>query len=68
MGLECKMLGVCGFFAKYQEVKNLACKGFIRNYCKGSEMANCKRKRYRQEHGIAPSDDMMPNGQLIVGR
>ena len=64
----CEMLNRCGFFKKYHEIKNLACKGFIRNYCMGDQMNDCKRKEYRRKNGKAPSDDMMPSGQLIAIR
>ena len=26
-----------------------------------------KRLQYKNEHGVAPSDDMMPTGQIIAG-
>jgi hypothetical protein len=65
MDQECQSLVKCGFFKKYQTTKNLACKGFILQYCKGPKMNACKRMQYRQEHGTPPSDDMMPNGQMI---
>jgi len=63
---ECELLGVCGFFQKYQAVKDLACRGFIRLYCRGPKMDECKRKQYRREQGELPSDDMLPSGQTIV--
>jgi hypothetical protein len=66
MNQECESLEKCGFFKKYDTIKNLACKGFILQYCKGPQMNDCLRKKYRQEHGTPPSDDMMPNGQMIV--
>jgi hypothetical protein len=62
---ECELLGNCGFFKKHSEAKSLACQGFIKNYCKGEKMDECKRKKYRQEHGSPPHEDMMPNGQMI---
>jgi hypothetical protein len=65
---ECEMLPKCGFFKKYQAVKDLACRGFIRMYCRGPKMEECVRKQYRVKHGVPPSDDMMPSGQTIVLR
>ena len=65
MALECEKLTTCGFFNKYGEVKDLACRGFINQYCKGDKMNVCKRKEYSKEHGHAPSDDMMPTGHKI---
>lgn len=63
--MECKNLNQCGFFIKYSEKKSLACKGFIKLYCKGPKMNECKRLAYKKAHGTAPSDDMMPSGQMI---
>jgi hypothetical protein len=63
---ECELLEECGFFKKYQATKDLACKGFIQQYCKGPKMNQCRRKEYRQAHGKPPSDDMMPNGQATI--
>lgn len=63
--MECELLDKCGFFRKYQDSLNLACRGFIRTYCKGELMNSCERKKYRQQHGVAPEDDMMPSGQTM---
>ena len=65
---QCELLEICGFFKKYQAVKDLACRGFIRLYCKGPMMDQCKRKKYREEHGFPPHDDMMPSGHDIIIR
>ena len=65
MSEVCGLLEKCGFFKKYQSVHELACKGFISQYCQGDKMNICKRKAYRQEHGAPPSDDMMPNGKMF---
>ncbi len=62
---ECELLEKCGFFKKYKDTKELACKGFIGLYCKGEQMNECARKAYRKEHGQPPSDDMMPNGLML---
>jgi hypothetical protein len=66
MAQECELLSKCGFFAKYQGSKELACKGFILRYCKGPLMHECKRKEHREQYGTPPPDDMMPNGQMIT--
>jgi hypothetical protein len=63
---ECELLDTCGFFKKYQRKKELACKGFLMQYCKGTKMSECKRKEYRQRYGKPPVDDMMPNGMMIT--
>lgn len=65
MAQECELLETCGFFKKYQDSKQAACQGFVQQYCKGDKMDQCKRKQYRKEHGVPPSDDMMPSGHMI---
>lgn len=66
MAVECEMLAKCGFFKKYADSKDLACRGFIRQYCRGDNQSNCKRKEYRIKNGAPPSDDMMPSGQFMA--
>lgn len=63
--MECDLLGTCGFFQKYQNTLDLACRGFIKTYCKGPKMDECKRKEYRQTHGAPPIDEMLPSGQTM---
>ncbi len=64
MGREhCELLNDCGFFRKYQQTLDLACRGFIKVYCQGPKMDDCERKRYRAANGGPPHDDMMPNGK-----
>jgi hypothetical protein len=62
---DCELLATCGFFKKYQNTKELACRGFLAQYCRGPKQDECKRKQYRQEHGKPPPDDMLPSGQVI---
>ena len=59
---DCELLNTCGFFQKFQNSHDFACRGFIRTYCKGEQMDDCKRKEYRLEHGKPPEDDMLPTG------
>lgn len=66
METKCELLDKCGFFKKYSETKDLACRGFIRLYCNGPKMNECKRKEYRKQHGVPPDDAMMPNGTLLA--
>jgi hypothetical protein len=63
---ECPNLPNCGFMKKFCDSKNLACKGFIALYCRGDRQSDCERKRYKAAHGTAPSDDMMPNGHMVM--
>jgi hypothetical protein len=65
MAKECEHLCKCGFFQKYQSSSELACKGLIQVYCKGSSMKECKRLAFREEHGVAPPDEMMPSGAML---
>lgn len=62
---DCELLEQCGFFRKYQDSLDLACRGFVKSYCKGPKMDECERKRYRREQGVAPVDDMLPTGQMM---
>lgn len=63
--MACELLNTCGFFRKYQNSLDLACRGFIKSYCTGPKLDDCERKRYRKEHGTPPEDDMMPSGQIM---
>ena len=65
MDMNCELLEKCGFFRKFQAKNDTACRGFIRMYCTGPHMDECRRKEYRKQHGAPPSDDMMPNGALF---
>lgn len=67
MAQECELLNTCGFFQKYGATQSLACKGFIKQYCKGPKMNECQRKVYRKKNGRAPSDDMLPSGGMFKG-
>ena len=60
--MECENLATCGFFKKYMNTHNLACKGFIKMYCKGEKMNECVRKTYSEKNGVPPPDNMMPTG------
>ena len=63
--MQCELLENCGFFKEYQGTLDLACRGFIKTYCKGPQMNECKRKEYRQAKGTPPIKEMMPNGQTM---
>ena len=54
--MQCELLDKCGFFLKYRDTLNLACRGFIKTYCEGEKMDECKRKEYRLKHGAPPHD------------
>jgi hypothetical protein len=62
---ECYLLEKCGFFNKYDGSGEVNCQEFIKDYCKGESMQICKRLQYRNQYGVAPSDDMMPTGAMM---
>ena len=62
---ECELLSTCGFFKKHESSHDFACRGFIKTYCKGDLLDSCKRKAYRNEHGVPPHEDMLPSGQMM---
>lgn len=62
---DCELLVNCGFFRKYQHTLDLACRGFMNAYCKGAKQHECLRRQYRATHGSAPTDDMLPSGQMM---
>jgi hypothetical protein len=62
---NCELLETCGFFQKYQDTLDLACRGFLKTYCQGEKMDECARKKYRMKHGTPPADDMLPTGQTM---
>ena len=66
MAQECELLSEGGFFKKYQKTQNLACKGYIQQYCREPQIDQCKRKEWRMKHGIPPSIDMLPSGKMFV--
>lgn len=63
--VECELLETCGFFKKYNDTLNLACRGFVKTYCKGPKMDECLRKEYRLKNGHPPTDAMLPTGQKM---
>jgi hypothetical protein len=67
MAQNCELLEKCGFFKKYGTSMELACKGFIQQYCQGTKQNECKRREYRQQHGAPPCDDMLPSGKTLSG-
>jgi hypothetical protein len=66
MARECEQLETCGFLKKHLQTQELACRGFMLQYCKGPKLDQCKRRTYLQEHGTQPSDDMLPSGQTVA--
>ena len=63
--MDCANLDKCGFIQKYGSSKAMAVNGFVLLYCKGEKQAECLRKKFKEQKGVAPSDDMLPNGAMI---
>jgi hypothetical protein len=64
---DCEMLSKCGFFKKFSDSFEAACRGLINQYCRGPKQTQCKRKEYRAKNGTAPPDDMLPAGHMFKG-
>jgi hypothetical protein len=47
---------------KYGETKKYAIKGFVRKYCNGYKQDDCERKKFMQNYGVTPSENMSPIG------
>jgi len=62
---ECHLLEKCGFFIRYASSAAIDSDQFIRNYCRGLRMHECKRLQYRNQYGVPPSDQMMPDGTMV---
>ena len=60
--MKCEFLDGCAFFNKHKEALGSAYDGFVRKYCDGPKMDDCKRRQYRITNGKPPSEDMLPNG------
>lgn len=58
---KCSRFKHCGFIKKYQDTglyNNL-----IESYCKGKKNKECKRRKFNEEKGYSPEDNMLPNGK-----
>lgn len=64
---DCELLEQCGFFKKFMDSHQAACKGLIVQYCKGPKKDMCKRKVYKAKHGKPPVDEMLPIGTMFKG-
>ncbi len=62
---DCHLLDRCGFFRKYQDTQDLACRGFMNSFCRGEKQIDCVRLKYRTIHGAPPEDDMLPSGHIM---
>ncbi len=63
---QCEIIETCGFINKYKERNALACQGFIRMYCQGGKHSLCVRRRFLEQSGKYPCDDLLPNGKYLV--
>ena len=64
---ECDRVAACGFLKKHGSADGASIKGMIAAYCRGSKMDDCKRKEYADKHDAPPSEDMLPNGEMLAG-
>jgi len=62
----CQFLENCAFFIQYKHLIGSAYEGFVRMYCKGPRLEQCKRRQFRLEKGVPPAQDMLPNGAQFV--
>lgn len=44
---------------------SMANRGFLKTYCHGPKMDECKRKEFRKANGQPPHDDMLSSGQMM---
>ena len=61
----CQFLDKCAFFRKYKQHLGGAYHGFVSMYCRGPKLEECKRRQFRLEKGVPPSDEMLPNGKTF---
>jgi hypothetical protein len=54
---DCELLETCGFFKKYKSSLEMACRGFLKTYCHGDQMNECKRKEFRKENASVKAAD-----------
>lgn len=66
MAVKCSLLDDCGFLKKSGRTDDMGCTWFIREYCRGPRMAECRRRKHFYEHGMLPSDDMLPTGGILT--
>lgn len=68
---ECENIDNCDFFEKYEEERgNIpALKGFTKQYCSGTKMDECVRKKVGRKLGGQSKvpENMMPDGHAIRG-
>ena len=54
MAQECEKLETCGFFIKDGEVKDLACRGFVNQYCRETKWTNAKERNIAENMARLP--------------
>ena len=63
----CPLFDSCPFLEKYRDTMPDAIQAVIKLYCKGDQRRTCKRFSFREENGYPPPDDLMPNGDKLLG-
>ena len=54
MAQECEKLETCGFFIKYGEVKDLACRGFVISIARETKWTNAKERSIAENMARLP--------------
>jgi len=62
----CELLSNCKFLEKYKATMAMACQGFVKKYCQGDKLDECKRLDHYKQHGEQAVEDMLPSGRVLV--
>lgn len=66
MDKKCVRLENCGFFKRYEKDVKTIKEGWIHLFCESDEKAkHCKRRKYFEEKGEPPVDNMTPTGKTF---
>ncbi len=63
---KCELLDTCGFFKNFKGNSEVVKQGWIKMFCEDKNKSErCARKKYREQHGVAPVDNMSPTGKML---
>ena len=63
---KCDRLEICGFFQEFQGNSEVIKEAWLISYCNDLDSSNtCMRKKYFNEHGVAPAINMSPTGRML---
>ncbi len=63
----CPIFESCPFLEKFRDTMPDTIEAVIKVYCKGEQRRPCQRYNFRDERGYPPPDDLMPNGDRLLG-